>query len=51
MELHVLQVINGTHYLHLGGDVENFNLMLGPESTSSSDISLEDAITMHQKVN
>ncbi len=39
-----LNVINGTHWLHLGGDVEDFIAVLGKPPATSSDTTLHDAL-------
>jgi len=45
-----LQIINGTSWLNLGGDVHSFGLVVGTPPASSSDLTLEAAMEKLSKV-
>ena len=39
-----INVINGTHWINLGGGVQDFGLVLGKPPSSSSDTTLKQAV-------
>ena len=41
-----LNVINGTQWLHLGGSLDTFDLVLGRPPSTSSDLGLAEAVAM-----
>ena len=45
-----LQVINGTNWLNLGGDVHSFKLVLGKPPSTSSDVTLLEALDQLNQV-
>jgi hypothetical protein len=45
-----LQVINGTNWLNLGGDVHSFKLVLGRPPSTSSDVTLQAALARLNEV-
>ncbi len=45
-----LNIINGTHWLNLGGDVETFEAVIGQPPSTSSEVTLLQALEQLNKV-
>lgn len=45
-----LKIINGTHWLHLGGNVETFEAVIGEPPATSSEVTLVQALEEINKV-
>ena len=45
-----LQIINGTNWLNLGGDVHSFKLVLGRPPSTASDVTLQEALSQLNEV-